>query len=378
MSTQIPISLLPSLPTIDGNGIIPISSGSTTYNITMASVDSYIKGLSSNSIRVFSGSITLSNTSSYSYTASFASGSGVSALSSSYALSSSFSNNSISASYANTASYAAFAYATNPIAVNNVQNAFTASYLSGSILNNGTASYAMVAANANRAISSSNADTASYALTASNGYWTASYNSNIYYNSGKVGINNNTPLNTLDVVGNIKATAGITGSLLGSASYASSAYTASYSNSSSVANTASYCATSSYILPNASFIKGFAMVTGSNANNKGTDSLTVVSGYNITSVTPLGSLRVYSGQTQIQYCWGVTFSNPINTTNYIVVGNGWEVAGNNGAENASVFLPQTASILNNRTTSAFTMSAQGNWDGSSGETWGMNFQVLGY
>lgn len=131
---------------------------------------------------------------------------------------------------------------------------------------------------------------------------------------------------------------------------------------------------------NNSFIKGFAMLTGSDASNKASGALNIVTGYNIASVTPLGKLKVYKGNTTTAFCWGVTFANPINTSNYIVIGTCWEIASNSAGDGeiGAVFLPQTASILNKRTTTAFTMSAQAMWQNNSGQEWGMNFQILGY
>jgi hypothetical protein len=211
--------------------------------------------------------------------------------------------------------------------------------------------------------------------------------------NGFVGVGTMNPSSNLQVIGIINAT-GITSSLAGTSSWSSNSVnslnstisqTSSYINyigqntgTSSYAITSSFAQSASYVTPSGTTIKGFAMVTGSNAGSKTTDPLTVVTGYNIASVSPLGLLNVYSGSSFSQYCWGVTFVNAVSSSNYIVIGNGWEMTITTGSGHASVFLPQTASILNNRTTTAFTMSAQGGWAGTPNDLWGMNFQVIGH
>jgi len=279
---------------------------------------------------------------------------------SSQSISSSYAGTVISASHAiqsDTASYSAFCVTTMP-------SADTASFLKYTGTPNGTSSYSVKANSADSSTTTLNL----FYSGLPNG--TASYSMNGTSASYSIISSNSTSAS--HAVSSDTSNYSISSGTSATANFATFATTAGQSTTTINADTASYIALGTPSL------RAFAMVTGSDASNKDTDTLTIVTGCNISSVVSLGTLAIYSGSNHTQFCYGVTFLNPINTTNYIIVGNAWEIAGTNGAEVGVVFLPQTHSMLNNRSTTSFTMSIQGTWDNTPNEPWGMNFQVIGY
>lgn len=261
------------------------------------------------------------NTASY-ITSSGVIGNVLSATSASYALSSSWSDNSkssshsISSSTSNTSSYSL-------TCVTHTTNADTASYLQYSGFINGTASCALTSALAISALNSYNLlysgqpnGTASWAISASNAN-TASYVS---------------PLLILN--------------------------TASYALSSSNADSASYLI-GGFVQP----VKAWASVTWSVA---GRAYPQVYQSNNINSIKWLGTdfTRPATGHTftydtvWIQY--GVTFTTPLNSSNYMLMGNCYQpYAYNKGSGNKGTS-PQAFVVLHpvysQQTTTKFTMS----------------------
>ena len=206
------------------NGIIfsIIDSGSSSNLFSVSSGSTDILTVNDTKIVNISGSLIVTGSiiSSQGFTGSLLGTSSYAnnALSASFTTTSSYALNSTSASYALSASY--------------VLNAVSASYASSST----SASYALRSTSASYASSSTSA---SYALTAS---YVANASSFPYTGSAII-------TGSLTVTGSIISTLGFTGSLLGTASYATIALTASYfSGSISTAVSASYAATASYVV----------------------------------------------------------------------------------------------------------------------------------
>jgi hypothetical protein len=249
-------------------------TGSTHFGTILENTHQFTGSVSvSGSLAVNGSNVILTNqTASMSVaTASYWSGSINNVLSASYALTAShatnvpetasFANNATSASYALTSSFALNIPQTASFANNATSASFalTASYWSGSIVNAQTASYVVLAQSAsywsgsiNNALSSSYALTASYAInvpaTASNSL-TASYVNPLRQDvqisgslaiSGSVGSVFTANVDTLvftgsaSISGSLNVTNGVTGSLLGTASFANNSTSASF------ATTASY------------------------------------------------------------------------------------------------------------------------------------------
>ena len=243
---------------------------------------------------------------------------------------SSWANKTISSSYADTASVAL----TTITCVTNATTADSSSYLIYSV-NNGSASYAV------------NAGVTDAAQTAYYLYYNGQPNGTASWAVNAVNTSNNLISDTASYLLYIPGYSNGTSSYATSSEYA---VTASYAVTTSYSNTTSYAITASYITNTS--IKAFAQITWST----GVASPHITMQNNISSFTYLDKFtnagdpsHYVSPSTWSQF--GVIFSAPLDNTNYMVMGDGYQ----------PYILPERAGIIvhpihSNRTTGGFTMS----------------------
>lgn len=245
--------------------------------------------------------------------------------------SASFASTTFSASVSNqsqtsvTASYALSASAISPVV-----SAFTASYLNYTGGNTGTASFSITASNA------TNATNAKFLVFTGVSNGTASY----ALNSG----------NTISASYVLSSSYAITSSFSTTSSFTLS------SSFSTNALTASSLNTS--ISPGLAL--AFGLITGS-SNNAANFNLAL--NYNISSVKFLGVVNSNNA-------YAITFTNPLPSTNYFLIGTGHE---DGPAEPLTSYL----NIRHTKTTSFCTMSLWYGGDASAGELFNIGFTIFG-
>jgi len=227
-----------------------------------------------------------------------------------------------------------------------------------------------------------NADTASYLkgdaetnTISSNGNANIQFNNKIAFNAG---LSSPQLIGTSSWTNNVvPSTQFITASNASNAINSVNSQTASFLNyigPSSNTGTASYAMIAKTVagVTNNTFAFGSYYYLNGGPNPAG-NVLTAAVSNNISSVKTLGILTYSTGDgNNKRPAFGVKFSSPVNSTNYMIVGTAWEYSAND-AEFGVLFIPHTGG---NKTTTEFTMSLLGGL--LTGGVFYTNFQVLGY